>query len=60
MQPLSPTTIFSCYLDCVLCLKYLHKVGKTILGEKMQKKEGKKNAKNLTGQLSKVGTLGKK
>lgn len=60
MQPLSSTAICSCYIDSVLCLKYLHKVHKTILEGEIDKKEGKKNAKNLMRQLSKVGTLGKK
>lgn len=56
-QPLSYTAILSCYLDDVLPLKYDHKEDKTILEVKMNKREGKNNAKNPTGQLSKVGTL---
>ena len=57
MQPLSHTAIRSCYLDDVPPLKYGHKDDKTILEVKMDKREGKKNARNLTGWLSKVGTL---
>lgn len=53
------TTVYSYYLDDVPHLKYLHKTDKTVLEGKMEKREGRKNAKNLTGQLSKVGTSGR-
>lgn len=54
MQPLSSPVICSCYLDDVPPVKYF-----TVLEGKMDKREGKKNAKTFTGQLSKVGTLGR-
>lgn len=56
-QPLSHTAILSCYLDDVRPLKYGHKDDKTTLEVKMDKREGRNNAKNPIGQLSKVGTL---
>lgn len=59
MQPLRLTAIDSYYVEDVAHLKYLHKTDKTILEGQMDKREGKKNAKNLTGQLSKIGTSGR-